>query len=241
MTFDYDRQKTNARVTMDCEIHRWGAPPGSVVELKNLGPITGRWLVQDIKRDLFSTRATIELIKPLPKLPEPPTSTGSTTPDSLLVGATSGQAQAIVQAAQRALSQKSRYTYRQYRPMASSLFDAFAYNHTDCSAFVTLCYKAGGAPDPNGFGYNGSGFTGTLWAHGNYIGKNISDGQPGDLAFFGLWPSPRGTPITTHVGLYIGGGQIIEFGSNPIAQNPLAGRSDFIGFRRYLGLGTSGH
>jgi hypothetical protein len=241
LDFDYDRQKSNARITITCEIHRWGAPPGAVVKLDNLGPITGRWLVQDIKRDLFSTRASITLIKPLPQLPEPPPGQGQITPDSLIVGPTSAQSQAIVQAAQKALSEKNRYTYRQYRPMAKSLFDAFAYNHTDCSAFVTLCYKAAGAPDPNGLNYNGSGYTGTLWPRGFFVGKNTKDAMPADLAFFGLDPSPRGTPIPTHVALYIGGGQVIEFGSTPIAQNPIAGRSDFIGFRRYTDPGQSGH
>jgi hypothetical protein len=45
---------------------------------------------------------------------------------------------------------------------------------------VTLVYKAGGAPDPNGSGYNGSGNTGTLMANG----KKTSDPQPGDLVFY---------------------------------------------------------
>jgi cell wall-associated NlpC family hydrolase len=241
MDFDYDRSKKNARVTITCEIRRWGAPPGSVVLLKDgLGPIAGRWLVQDIKRDLFSTQATIELIKSLPKLPEPPASGGEATADSTIVGPTSDMAQAIVQAAQKALSQKARYHYRQYRPMADSLFDAFAYNHTDCSAFATLCYKAGGAPDPNGFHYNGQGFTGSLWRRGTYIGKNNRDAQPADLAFYGT-DLRRGHAITTHVGVYIGGGMMIDFGSNPIKKVPVNIRSDFLGFRRYLDAGNSGH
>jgi hypothetical protein len=36
---------------------------------------------------------------------------------------------------------------------------------TDCSGFVTLCYSWAGAPDPNGLGYDGYGYTGTLLAH----------------------------------------------------------------------------
>lgn len=36
---------------------------------------------------------------------------------------------------------------------------------TDCSGFVTMCAKAAGAPDPNGLGYDGQGYTGDLLSH----------------------------------------------------------------------------
>jgi cell wall-associated NlpC family hydrolase len=240
LAFDYDQGKKNAQVTITCHISRWGAPPGSVVEISDLDPINGRWLVNDITRSLFDTTATITLKKPLPELKEPPAPTGQAgTTDAQIIGPTSGVRDAIVTAARKALAQKNRYTYRQYRPMAKSLFDAFAYDHTDCSAFATLCYKAGGAPDPNGFSYNGSGNTTTLWARGTYIGKNNSDAQPGDLAFYGQ-DLRRGAAITTHVGVYIGGGMMIDFGSTPIKQVPVNIRSDFLGFRSYLNDNVSG-
>ena len=55
--------------------------------------------------------------------------------------------------------------YGQLRPI-----DGLATPHklplaTDCSGFVTLCYKWAGAPDPNGRGYDGYGYTGTLLQH----------------------------------------------------------------------------
>lgn len=238
--FDYDQGKKNAQLTVTCHIRRWGAPPGSVVDIDGLDTVNGRWLVNDITRSLFDTTATITLKKPLPKLKEPPAPTGQAgTSDAQIIGPTSGVRDAIVTAARKALAQKNRYTYRQYRPMAKSLFDAFAYDHTDCSAFATLCYKAGGAPDPNGFSYNGSGNTTTLWARGTYLGKDNNDAQPGDLAFFGT-NLRRGNAITTHVGVYIGGGMMIDFGSTPIKQVPVNIRSDFLGFRSYLNDNVSG-
>lgn len=238
--FDYDQGKKNAQCTVTCHISRWGAPPGSVVEIDDLDPVNGRWLVNDITRSLFDTTATITLKKPLPKLKEPPIPAGQTgTTDAQIIGAVSGVRDAIVTAARKALQQKNRYHYRQYRPMAESLFDSFAYDHTDCSAFATLCYKAGGAPDPNGFNYNGSGNTQTMWVRGKYLGMNDAVAQPGDLAFYGT-NLRRGSAVTSHVGVYIGGGMMIDFGSNPIKQVPVHIRGDFLGFRQYLDDNVSG-
>lgn len=65
---------------------------------------------------------------------------------------------------------------------------------TDCSGFATLAYKDAGAPDPNGLGYNGQGYTGTLLTHGEKIawwdGKLVVKRQPraGDLIIFGEAP-----------------------------------------------------
>lgn len=58
--------------------------------------------------------------------------------------------------------------------------------HTDCSAFVTFCYSWAGAPDPNGRGYDGTGYTGTLLDHLEHISKD--ELQPGDLVVFGPYP-----------------------------------------------------
>ena len=54
---------------------------------------------------------------------------------------------------------------------------------TDCSGFVTLCYHLAGCPDPNGLGYNGQGYTGTLVAHGKQIPLNKV--RPGDVCILG--------------------------------------------------------
>ena len=63
---------------------------------------------------------------------------------------------------------------------------------TDCSGFVTLAYRYAGAPDPNGLGYNGYGYTGTLLDHG----RKVSSPQPGDLIIFG---NPPGRHVTVYL------------------------------------------
>lgn len=52
---------------------------------------------------------------------------------------------------------------------------------TDCSGFVTMCYRAAAAPDPNGAHYNGQGFTGTLLGNGRKVEKPA----PGDVVIYG--------------------------------------------------------
>lgn len=55
---------------------------------------------------------------------------------------------------------------------------------TDCSGFATLAYKSAGAPDPNGAGYDGTGYTGTLMKHG----RKVTTPLLGDLLFYGPFP-----------------------------------------------------
>lgn len=70
--------------------------------------------------------------------------------------------------------------YKEVRPMPLQLSLPIT---TDCSGFATLCYWLAHAPDPNGLGYNGSGYTGTLLTHGNAV--LLSRVRPGDLVFYG--------------------------------------------------------
>lgn len=55
--------------------------------------------------------------------------------------------------------------------------------YTDCSGFVTYCYRDAGQPDPNGLAYKYLGYTGTQLTHCAHI--PISQVQPGDLAVYG--------------------------------------------------------
>lgn len=106
----------------------------------------------------------------------------------------------IVGKARWGVAHEPQIHYAQVRPMPASL--ALALEHPiDCSAFVTLCYKDAGAPDPNGLAYNGSGYTGTLLGHCRHISS--TQAQAADLVVFG-----SGTG--THVVL------ITETGSDPL-------------------------
>jgi hypothetical protein len=73
----------------------------------------------------------------------------------------------------------------------------------DCSSFVTWCYFADDAPDPNGNGYNLEGFTGDEVRHGT----EVTNPRLADLVFYG----PSRSEIN-HVNLYVGGGKIIGHG-----------------------------
>lgn len=73
----------------------------------------------------------------------------------------------------------------------------------DCSSFATWCYWAASAPDPNGLGYNGFGYTGTQIQ----CGAVTREPRPGDLVFYG-----RGS-IPSHVAVYVGNGRVISHGS----------------------------
>jgi len=95
--------------------------------------------------------------------------------------------------------------------------------YEDCSSFSTWCYWGSGLKDPNGLGYNGWGYTGTLCQNGTVT----INPKPGDLAFYGVRPY-------SHVVVYIGNGRCISHGSEmgPYLL-PVRYRSDFSHFRTY--------
>jgi len=54
----------------------------------------------------------------------------------------------------------------------------------DCSEAVTLICRLAGLRDPNGLGYNGEGYTGTLLDHLPHY-TDVARGHPGALLVFG--------------------------------------------------------
>lgn len=99
--------------------------------------------------------------------------------------------------------------------------------YEDCSSFVTGLYWIAGAPDPNGRGYDGYGFTGTLAEHGKAV--SLADARPGDLLFYG-----HGVPWH-HVAVLVANGRAVSHGSEagPLIVVPTY-RSDFGQARSYL-------
>lgn len=67
---------------------------------------------------------------------------------------------------------------------------------TDCSGFVTGCYRAAAAPDPNGNNYDGEGFTGTLLSHG----MRVENPRPGDVVIYGQPPDGHHAAIVVRAG-----------------------------------------
>lgn len=93
----------------------------------------------------------------------------------------------IVEVAHWGVAHEPAIHYAQIRPIPVHVRPLSLPLTTDCSGFVTLCYLWGGARDPNGNGYDGTGFTGTLLQHGRLI-RDIRYAQPGDLIVYG--PAP---------------------------------------------------
>ena len=72
---------------------------------------------------------------------------------------------------------------------------------TDCSGFVTVCYRWAGAVDPNGRDFDGQGYTGTMLQHCRQTARSAA--QPADLV---IWGAPPGH----HVAL------VLEPGPDPL-------------------------
>jgi len=104
----------------------------------------------------------------------------------------------IVAAARWGIANEPRIHYGEIRPIPLARDLPLT---TDCSGFVTLCYFLAGAPDPNGRGYDGSGYTGTLLGR---LPRTTRDGaRGGDLVVFGTYPG-------RHVAL------VLEPGTDPL-------------------------
>ena len=89
----------------------------------------------------------------------------------------------IVTAARWGIAHEPRIHYGEVRPMPLARTLPLT---TDCSGFVTLCYFLAGAPDPNGLGYDGQGWTGTLLRHLDPVVRSAV--RPGDLVVWGAYP-----------------------------------------------------
>jgi cell wall-associated NlpC family hydrolase len=106
--------------------------------------------------------------------------------------------QKIVTAARWGIANEPRIHYGELRPIPLGRTLPLT---TDCSGFVTVCYYVAGAPDPNGRGYDGSGYTGTLLGWLPSIAPVVAD--RGDLVVWGTYPG-------RHVAL------VLEPGDDPL-------------------------
>jgi hypothetical protein len=102
----------------------------------------------------------------------------------------------IVSCALWGVHNSARIHYEQSRPIQGINNPYELPLWIDCSGFVTLCYQWGGGPDPNGRGYDGEGFTGTLLEHMHPIMK--SQVKIGDIVVWGTYPGH-------HTAVVIGG------------------------------------
>jgi cell wall-associated NlpC family hydrolase len=92
--------------------------------------------------------------------------------------------QKIVTAARWGIAHEPQVHYGEIRPIPLGRRLPLT---TDCSGFVTLCYFLAGAPDPNGLGYSGEGWTGTLLRNLDEV-PGWGNARRGDLVVWGGYP-----------------------------------------------------
>lgn len=99
---------------------------------------------------------------------------------------------------------RSSIAYSQYRPMWLGN-PPLVPPRWDCSGFVTGCYYAAKANDPNGRGYDHLGYTGTLISQGSLV-VSQQNLKVGDLIYYGYSTGRPGFNAgdPTHVALYVG-------------------------------------
>jgi len=137
-----------------------------------------------------------------------------------------GKRRVIVATAMFGYYHRDEMHYMPVRPMEDMNPPPNINSSLDCSEYATWCYKAAGAPDPNGYGYSGWGYTGSMIEHG----KETGSPKPGDLVIYGTsrWN-------TTHVAIYIGHGKVASMGSDPGPLIlPMDYRDDRVSIRSYL-------
>lgn len=143
----------------------------------------------------------------------------------------------IVDYAQWGAENTFQIHYAQVRPMDHlNKVKALPW-YTDCSEFVTTVYHWAGAPDPNGLGYNGYGFTGSMLDHGVSIPRYQI--KPGDVVIWGWAPGH-------HTAVFVESGEktdpmIVSHGSEsgplliPLSAENNAQGGRPMTFKRYLG------
>jgi cell wall-associated NlpC family hydrolase len=209
------------RMNLVCGIREYRA--GEVIEFKGSGPINGRWIIANATRNCLKDIYTQLILQPpIEPLPEPKATAGG----EQAAGAITGGATSVVEAAKRALTEKSKYeyVYGGGRQAGADLFGP-APRRMDCSSFTILAFKAAGLPDPTGANYSSIGTTETLINNAT----KVANPQPGDLCLFGE------IGHTTHVTIYVGGGKAISMGGPGDPEEGPAettGPSGFLGYYR---------
>lgn len=104
------------------------------------------------------------------------------------------QRRKLVTEAQYLISKEPQIHYAEVRPMTSNhvhtwsdvvnLLGHGGHLTMDCSESVTSLFRWAGLRDPNGNGYDGTGYTGTLLEHLPHY-ENVRHAHPGALLVFG--------------------------------------------------------
>lgn len=107
----------------------------------------------------------------------------------------------VVRLAQWGIAHKEQIGYAQIRPIHRWPIGSLPKLPfwSDCSGWVTICYRYAGAADPNGFQFNGSGNTGTLLSHMHHV--TAAQVKPGDVVVYGAKTNPYGHHAAVVIGV----------------------------------------
>lgn len=107
------------------------------------------------------------------------------------------QRQRLVRHALYLIEKAPQIHYAEVRPMTTHRFATWAELHSyldhggeitmDCSEAVTLLFRTAGLRDPNGLGFNGEGYTGTILQHLPHY-QNNERAHQGALGVYGEYP-----------------------------------------------------
>ena len=183
LSFEFETRGIAADATLRVITKRYSMLPGDVVELEQEGPGSGKWLVKEVRRSLYSQVADVALTRKRPKLPEPaPQQSGGTNEAGAISLGSSGDltgdtASKVYQAAQQATSFGWPYRLTQ-RTLVERPPSA------DCSSGVSWCLLKAGIPLPGGvswgkwapvsgnflsWGQAGRGQRVTVWTNAGHI------------------------------------------------------------------------
>jgi hypothetical protein len=147
LTYDTDWGKPVSECTVTVALDRWGAPPGSVVELEGWEVPDGRWLVISVRRDWFKPIAEVTLQQPGKAALEPAEEKASrtvTTPGGTQSGATDPNSSDKVQAIYAAAQEATRRNWSYSQPLRNRQDSGYA----DCSSGVSWVLNRAGIPIP---------------------------------------------------------------------------------------------
>jgi hypothetical protein len=184
VSYDVDWGKTVSSLELTVALDRWGAPPGSVVNVDGFGPPDGRWLVASISRDYFAPTATVTCRQPGKEKLEPASERVSRAAVASESGGSSStrvddgsKSSRFYAECKRISDAGGTYVYGGgHGPSLSTLSSG---QGLDCSSSTALALKRAGMFDGDtaivsgefarSWGQPGRGERFTVWANGGHV------------------------------------------------------------------------
>jgi hypothetical protein len=178
--FTLDTGQKEATATVTCRAARWIAPPGTCIKLVGMGRANGRWLVESIRRNVYSRDASITLKKADHILPEPAPETGTIT-----VGGDPGEGPQV-----KGLSQSASAAYK-----AAQRITRHKYPYVWGGGHAKAGTPDGGTGRDSGKGFDCSGAVAAVLVAGGWYDEGASVGRSDKL--------PIDAGLKSGVGKYI--------------------------------------